>query len=56
MKRRYRLFRRSNGIFFIQNNATGKQESLQTRDKEAANRIFHAKNEAHQQPAINRKR
>lgn len=53
MKRHYRLFQRSNGIFFIQNNATGKQESLRTRDKEAAHRIFHAKNEAHQQPAIN---
>jgi len=53
MKCKYRLFQRNNGIFFIQNNSTGRQESLRTRDKEAARRIFHAKNEAHQQPAIN---
>jgi len=53
MKCKYRLFERNNGIFFIQNNSTGRQESLRTRDKEAARRIFNAKNEAHQQPAIN---
>jgi integrase len=53
MKRHYRLFKRSTGIFFIQHNATGRQESLRTRDKEAARRIFHARNEAHEQPAIN---
>jgi hypothetical protein len=53
MKRKYRLFKRNTGIFFIQNNATGKQESLKTRDKTAAQRIFNAKNEAHEQPAIN---
>lgn len=53
MKLQYRLFRRRNGIFFIQNNATGKQESLQTRDKATATRLFHAKNEAHQQPQLN---
>ena len=55
MKCKYRLFQRNNGIFFIQNNSTGRQESLRTRDKEAARRIFNAKNEAHQQPAINLK-
>ena len=53
MKRQYRLFQRNTGIFFIQNNITGKQESLKTRDKTAALRIFNAKNEAHEQPAIN---
>jgi hypothetical protein len=51
MKRQYRLFQRSSGIYFIQNNATGRQESLKTRDKTAALRIFNAKNEAHEQPA-----
>jgi hypothetical protein len=53
MKCKYRLFQRRNGIFFIQNNATGKQESLKTRDKTIARRLFNAKNEAYQQPAIN---
>jgi len=53
MKLCYRLFRRNNGIFFIEDRTTKKQESLKTRDKAAAARIFHARNEAHEQPAIN---
>lgn len=53
MKLRYRLFQRSNGICFIEDRVTGKQTSLKTRDKAAAQRIFNAKNESHQQPAIN---
>lgn len=53
MKRQYRLFQRNSGIFFIQNNTTGRQESLKTRDKAAARRIFNAKNEASEQPALN---
>jgi len=50
---RYRLFQRRNGIFFIEDSVTRKQNSLQTRDKVAAQRIFNARNEAHLQPAIN---
>ena len=53
MKLRYRLFQRSNGLFFVEDRVTGKQASLRTRDKVAAQRIFNAKNESHQQPAIN---
>jgi len=53
VKLRYRLFQRGNGIFFIEDRVTRKQASLQTRDKAAAQRIFNAKNESHQQPAIN---
>ena len=53
VKLRYRLFQRSNGIFFIEDRVTSKQASLQTRDKVVAQRIFNAKNESHQQPAIN---
>ncbi|HEV2330554.1 MAG TPA: hypothetical protein VGY56_17375 [Verrucomicrobiae bacterium] len=53
MKNEYRLFQRSTGIYFIQNNGTGKQESLKTRDKTVAVRLFNARNEAHRQPAIN---
>ncbi len=34
---RYRLFKRSSGIYFLQNNSTGKQESLRTRDEQEAN-------------------
>jgi len=53
MKLRYRLFRRSNGLFFIEDTVTRKQESLRTRDKAVAKRLFSARNEAYQQPAIN---
>ncbi len=53
MKMRYRLFRRSNGIFFLEDRIDRKQESLRTRDKKAATRIFNARNEAEEQPAIN---
>jgi integrase len=53
VKLRYRLFQRGNGIYFIEDRVTRKQASLQTRDKAAAQRIFNAKNESHQQPAIN---
>jgi integrase len=53
VKLRYRLFQRKNGIFFIEDRVSGKQASLKTRDKVAAQRIFNAKNESHQQPAIN---
>ena len=53
MKTRYRLFQRNSGIFFVQDNATGRQESLKTRDKSAARRIFNVKNEAFKQPAMN---
>jgi hypothetical protein len=53
MKTRYRLFQRNSGIFFVQDNATGRQESLKTRDKATARRIFNVKNEAFKQPAMN---
>lgn len=54
MKTRFRLFRRGNGIFFVQDNVTNKQESLRTRDRKAAARLVGARNEAYEQPAINR--
>lgn len=53
VKLRYRLFQRSNGIYFIEDRVSYKQNSLQTRDKLTAQRIFNAKNEAGHQPAIN---
>lgn len=53
MKLRYRLFRRSSGIYFIEDRITRKQASQKTRDRVAAQRIFNARNEAHLQPAIN---
>lgn len=54
MKLPYRLFQRSNGIYFIENRLTKRQESLRTKDKDIAARILNAKNEAELQPAISR--
>ena len=53
MKNQYVLFRRRSGIFYVENCATHKQESLRTQDKAAAHRILNARNEAAWQPAIN---
>jgi integrase len=52
MKTKYWLCKREE-IFFSFDSATGKRESLHTSDKEEANRIIRAKNDAATQPAIN---
>lgn len=54
MKQRYRLYRREGGVFYLFDRHSGKRESLQTADEDVAQRLLHAKNEAHQQPLINR--
>jgi len=53
MTQKFRLYRRSNGRFYIEDNTTGKQESLGTSDKAEANRLLMARNEAEVQPAFN---
>ena len=54
MKQRFRMYQRGlNGRFYIQDNTTGKQESLGTSDRTEALRLFHARNEAEYQPAFN---
>ena len=54
MKQRYRLFLRSNGgNFYLQDNLTGKQESLRTTDRAMAESLLHARNEAVRQPELN---
>ena len=45
------MFRRQE-IFWCQDNETRKQESLRTKDRQVAERILNAKNEAQQQPII----
>jgi len=52
MKKQFRMFRRGN-LYWCQNNQAGKQESLHTSDKEDAQTILNAKNEAHRQPNLN---
>ncbi|HEX4141559.1 MAG TPA: hypothetical protein VHY09_14520, partial [Candidatus Methylacidiphilales bacterium] len=43
---RYRLFQRRNGIYFLQDNKTNRQESLRTRDRSEAERIVFHRNES----------
>jgi hypothetical protein len=52
MKQRFRMFRRGN-YFWAHDGLTGKQETLRTKDRATGVRLLHAKNEAHQQPAVN---
>lgn len=53
MKSRYRVFQRQGGVFYWQDNETKKQGSLGTKDKRSALKLFHAKNEANDQPIHN---
>ena len=54
MRKLYRLyFREKTGRYYIHNDVTGKQESLHTKDKPTADRLFHSRIEAEKQPAIN---
>ncbi len=43
---RYFLYERENGFFYLQEITTGKQQSLRTKNKEEAERLLFAKNEA----------
>jgi hypothetical protein len=52
MKPKFRMFRRGH-MFWCQDNETGRQESLRTKERALALRFLHARNEAHQQPRIN---
>jgi hypothetical protein len=52
VKKKYRMFLRGT-VYWIQDNETGKQETLHTKDRAEAERLFQAKNEAHRQPIIN---
>jgi len=52
MKQRFILFRRAD-MFYCEDTDTGKQTSLRTKDKDEAQRLLNAKNEAEKQPAIN---
>jgi integrase len=53
VKPKYRLYRRSNGNYYSEDTSTGKQHSLGTSDGDAAERLLHAKNEAHLLPSLN---
>jgi integrase len=54
MKNRYRLlYRGERGTFFCFDNVTRKRTSLQTKDRDAAEQIVLAKNQALRQPVLN---
>ena len=55
MKDRYRLICRSRrgGMFYCVDKTTGKRTSLQTTDRDAAQQIVDAKNQAERQPVLN---
>lgn len=54
MKLRFRLYRRSqSGRSYLQDNLTGRQESLGTVDSAEAVKLCHARNEAMRQPELN---
>ena len=45
MLNKYRLFQRANGVFYWQDNESAKQGSLRTKDRRAAEKLLHAKND-----------
>jgi hypothetical protein len=53
MKNRYRLIHRGDRGFYCFDNETGKRFSLETKDRDAAEQIVLAKNQALRQPALN---
>lgn len=52
MKERFYLFKR-NQMFYVEDGATGKQQSLQTKDAKVARQMVYAKNEAARTPTLN---
>ena len=53
MQLKYRMYRRTNGAYYWQENGTAKQGSLRTKNKQDALRLLNAMNESHRQPIIN---
>ncbi len=54
MKERFKMFRRKGGMFYVRDTATMSKESLGTQDRAQASRLVAAKNQAQEQPALNK--
>lgn len=54
MKRKYRLRRRRNGVYYAEDCETDVRKSLRTKSKAEAESLLRAKNESFAQPALNR--
>ena len=53
MKDRFRWYRRANEIYYAEDNGTGEQFSLRTKNEQDAARLLHARNESHRMPQLN---
>lgn len=53
MQLKYRSFQRKGGVFYWQENSTSKRGSLRTKDRDEAERLMAAMNDAYRQPALN---
>lgn len=54
MQDKFRLHRRPNGVFYVEEYGTRRRESLKTKDEAEARRLIAAKNQAASQPIFNR--
>ncbi len=52
VKKKFRMFLRGS-VYWVQDNFTRKQESLGVKDRDEAEQLLQARNEAHRQPIIN---
>lgn len=55
MKKRFRLFKRGWGTYYVEDTTTGKQASLKTSDIKEAERLLHAKCESKHLPSLSAK-
>jgi hypothetical protein len=53
MKLQFGLIRRPWGVYYLKNKTTGEQTSLKTSDKDEAQRLLQARNDAASQPHFN---
>jgi integrase len=53
MKQTFGLIRRPWGVFYLKNKITGEQTTLKTRNKQEAQRLLQARNDAESQPQFN---
>ena len=53
MNDHYRLYRRSNGVYYLEHAKTRRQESLHTKCPDQARSLLLARNQAIEQPALN---
>ena len=53
MKQKYRIYRRDNGIFYLENTETGEQKTLKTKDRKTAKELQAAENKSQQENRLN---